>query len=88
LLDFNIARAVRAANRQRLADRVDFKLGSYQKLPFKANSFDGVYTMETLVHSPAYHEALKEFQRVLKPGGKLVLFEYSLKPANKLSADE
>lgn len=34
--------------------------------------------METLVHAPDYKQAMAEFYRVLKPGGKLVLFEYSI----------
>lgn len=88
LLDFNIARAKRRGHQLQLEGNVSFQVGSYQELPFKANSFDGVYTLETLVHSPDYHKALKEFYRVLKPGGRLVLFEYSIKPDSQLSSDE
>ena len=58
------------------------------KLPFKANQFDAVYTMETLVHAPDYRKVLKEFHRVLKPNGKLVLFEYSIKPDDQLNESE
>lgn len=88
LLDFNINRAKQTATRQQLDDKVTFQVASYQKLSFPDNTFEGVYTMETLVHSPDHQQALKEFYRVLKPGGRLVLFEYSLKPKNKLTNAE
>ena len=39
-------------------------------------SFDGVYTMETLVHATDPEKALGEFFRVLKPGGSIALYEY------------
>ncbi len=60
-------------------DKVNLLNGDYHNLAqFPDNYFDGVYTMETLVHSYSYQLALSEFLRVLKPGGKLVLFEYSI----------
>ena len=39
-------------------------------------SFNGVYTMETLVHATDPERALGEFFRVMKPGGSLALYEY------------
>ena len=39
-------------------------------------SFNGVYTMETLVHATDPEKALEEFFRVLKPGGSIALYEY------------
>jgi len=39
-------------------------------LPFPANSFDAVITAHILHLIPAWQEALREFQRVLKPGGQ------------------
>ncbi len=36
--------------------------------------------METLVHASDYQKTLREFYRLLKPLGKLVLFEYSVCP--------
>ena len=44
--------------------------------------------VETLVHAPDYKKALKELRRVLKPGGKLVLDEYSKSPRDELSANQ
>ncbi|KAI0458299.1 S-adenosyl-L-methionine-dependent methyltransferase [Xylaria acuta] len=39
-------------------------------------SFDGVYTMETLVHATDPEKVLRGFFRVLKPGGRIAMHEY------------
>ncbi|KAI8954650.1 S-adenosyl-L-methionine-dependent methyltransferase [Xylaria longipes] len=41
-----------------------------------AESFDGVYTMETLVHATDPEMVLRGFFRVLKPGGRIAMHEY------------
>lgn len=43
---------------------------------FKDGKFDGVYTMETFVHATDPQAVLRNFFRVLRPGGRLALFEY------------
>ncbi|KAI0533973.1 S-adenosyl-L-methionine-dependent methyltransferase [Xylaria digitata] len=43
---------------------------------FGDESFDGVYTMETLVHATNPERVLAGFFRVLKPGGRLAMHEY------------
>lgn len=56
---------------------VAVRLMDYQHLDGLADaSFDGVYTMETLVHAMYPERALAEFFRVIKPGGSLALYEY------------
>lgn len=50
--------------------------GNYEHLRFKSDSFDGAYTMETLVHASDPDKAIRELYRVLKPGGVVVLSEY------------
>lgn len=42
----------------------------------EAESFDGVYTMETLVHATDPEKVLRGFFRVLKPGGRIAMHEY------------
>lgn len=43
---------------------------------FQDESFDGIYTMETLVHATNPGQVLAGFFRVLKPGGRLAMHEY------------
>lgn len=85
LLEFNLQRARRKAARLGLTDRLRFHCLDYAELPFADQTFDGVYTMETLVHAFDHQRALRELRRVLKPGGKLVLFEYSVPPRAQMS---
>jgi ubiquinone/menaquinone biosynthesis C-methylase UbiE len=77
ILDFNIAAANRRAIRRAVQDRVAFRRMSYADLDFQDEMFDGCYTMETLVHAADAEVVVQEFYRVLKPGARLVLFEYS-----------
>lgn len=48
----------------------------YHYLEFDDSSFDGLFTMETFVHSTDPERALREFFRVLRPGGRIALYEY------------
>lgn len=48
-------------------------VGDAQKLPFVDETFDAVFCSQVLEHVPQPEAALKEFQRVLKPGGYLIL---------------
>ncbi|KAI0515449.1 S-adenosyl-L-methionine-dependent methyltransferase [Xylaria bambusicola] len=43
---------------------------------FSSESFDGIYTMETFVHATDPKAVLEGFYRLLRPGGRLVQFEY------------
>lgn len=75
------------------AEKVNLLNGNYCAIPIPESSVDGVFTMETLVHADPLEKALSEFWRVLKPGGRLTLFEYSvpdretLDPLRKLITD-
>lgn len=53
---------------------IEIRLMNYHYLDGLADeSFDGVYTLETIVHATDPERALKEFSRVLRPGGSLAL---------------
>lgn len=88
LLNFAVNKAIAKSRKLNLKNKVKFKVGDYTKLDFPDKTFDGIYTMETLVHVPDYKKAIKEFYRVLKPNGKLVLFEYSMAPRKKFTPKE
>jgi SAM-dependent methyltransferase len=50
-------------------DKVDLN----RDLPYKDQSFDYVTCFEGLEHIENYHHCLREFSRILKPGGKLLI---------------
>lgn len=90
LLAVSIRTARRRSSGTGLADRTRFHQRDYHDLDFPDGQFDGAYTMETLVHSARPRRVLAELYRVLRPGGTLVMFEYSRTPPAQLrpAADE
>jgi sterol 24-C-methyltransferase len=88
LLGFNLRRARRKAARLGLGDSVRFHRLDYADLPFPDQRFDGACTMETLVHAFDHQRALRELHRVLRPGGSLVLFEYSVPPRSQMTPEQ
>ncbi len=54
-----------------------FVYADAMKLPFQAAEFDAVTISFGLRNVQKYQTALQEFHRVLKPGGKLVVCEFS-----------
>lgn len=88
LVPFEVAIAKKRAVNMTLVDKVHFSIQDYSHTKFPDRQFDAIYTMETLVHSPNIHKTLKEFYRVLKPGGGIALFEYSISPFDKFLSRE
>ena len=85
LVGFHVAKAKANIRNAGMDDSIAARVGDYHHLEaFDDRSFDGVYTMETFVHSANPSQALNEFLRVLKPDGRLVLHEYDHWPQEKL----
>ena len=59
----------------RLENLVSFQQGSVLDLPFENNTFDAVLCQHILMNIEDKSTAAKEFFRILKPGGKLMLHE-------------
>ena len=78
IVDFELKMAQKIAERLNLIEKTQFYLKDYSDTKFPDNHFDKVFTLETLVHSPDFKKTLKEFHRILKPGGKVALFEYTI----------
>jgi len=54
---------------------IDFRIGDAEKLPFEDNTFDAVINKWLLWTLPDPEKAVSEWQRVLKPGGHLVIID-------------
>lgn len=58
-----------------MQERVDFHACSALELPFADNSFDGIWSLQMNMNVEDKLGWLKETFRVLKPGGRAVLYE-------------
>ena len=54
----------------------DVRVGNAEKLPYPDESFDHVNCQGVIHHSPAPEAAIREFHRVLKPGGTVCFSVY------------
>ena len=52
---------------------VDFHLGDAERLPFTTNTFDVVWSSGSIEYWPAPVRTLREFRRVVKPGGQVLV---------------
>ena len=76
-----IRRARRRSTRSRRA--VSFIIGDATALPFAAGTFDAVVLHLILAVVPRPDLALAEAARVLRPGGRLLIFDKFLKPGER-----
>jgi ubiquinone/menaquinone biosynthesis C-methylase UbiE len=89
ILDFNLAKAKRRAEKSSNSNlQLEYLEMDYHNLEFPDNSFNGVYTTETLVHASDPKKVLHEFYRVLKPKGRLVQLEYSHDTYDSMTPEE
>ncbi len=88
VVPFEIKEATKLAKKLGVLERAHYVLMDYSQLKFGNDTFDAIYTQESLVHSTNIQQTLKEFYRVLKNGGKIALFEYSMAEDGKFSPEE
>lgn len=77
-LDFNaemLAQGQSRVDRQGLSGHVHCLQGDAMNLPYEDNSFDAAMSGFAMRNVPDVKQVLKEMQRVVKPGGKVVTLE-------------
>lgn len=88
IVPFEVKKANLLAEKLKVSDKVNYSVMDYSKTQFNNNFFDCVYTTETLSHSTDIKKTLEEFFRILKKGGKVAFFEYTLAEDKDFSKSE
>jgi len=66
--------------------QVEFQYADLHALPFESSTFDVVYSISVLEHTKDYASIIREFARVTKPGGALVItFDVALDGVSDIS---
>ena len=78
--------AQRKIDSQGKSNCIQLKSGSAESLPFEDNSFDGTTTAFGVRNFSDAGKSLREMHRVLKPGGRCVILEFSLPRNSVLNA--
>ena len=77
--------AKRAAERARASGiNAQFQVADALNMPFADNSFDLVWSLESGEHMPDKVKFLQECDRVLKPGGILIMATWCHRPTDKV----
>lgn len=63
--------------RMQLSDKIELKLGDSEKLPFDDNIFDAIIVGFGVRNFENLEQGLTDMYRVLKPGGSVVILEFS-----------
>lgn len=59
-----------------VAKTANFVKADYRATEFPAASFDVIWALESAVHDPEKHGFFKEANRLLRPGGRVIMGEY------------
>lgn len=68
-----IKKAEEIAKKEKIKGKIHFKVADATSLDFKDNSFDAVYDFSTIDHIPDWKKAVKEYARVVKKNGKVIV---------------
>jgi len=88
LLEFELKSARHRAAQRNLQQKTSFVAGDFRNLESVGKEFDAIYTSETLSHAPVPREVIEQFFKFLKPGGRIVLMEYTIAPEDQFTEKE
>ncbi|PYQ12304.1 MAG: hypothetical protein DMF80_19420 [Acidobacteria bacterium] len=88
VVPFQLAEARRYASRAGVSERARFERQDYERLSFPDRSFTVYWGLESIVHSEDREAVLGEASRVLEPGGRIVIAEYTLRESPPLTRRE
>jgi tocopherol O-methyltransferase len=80
--------AIRFAEEHGVADSVEFFQMDYNATALPDASFDVIWSLESLVHSDEKQAYFREANRLLRPGGRLLIADYTARESPPLSAAE
>ncbi len=78
IVPYIVEKAKKRSKLLNLDNKLTYINSSYSSLDIKNNTFDRIYSVETLSHATNLDKTLKEFNRVLKPNGIGVFIEYEI----------
>jgi arsenite methyltransferase len=87
-IDFSDDMLERARDRCADLEQVRLRQGSVEKLPFEDAQFDALSSTQCLLYVADLDSALREFHRVLKPGGRIAILETDWSGAIMNSQDQ
>ena len=83
-----LTKAFHQRNRINRSD-VHFSIADLKSLNYESEQFDMIYCISVLEHTDDYDRVVREFHRILKPGGQLVVtFDISLDGARDIPVAE
>lgn len=74
------------ASREGLSDRMGFVLAPGESLPFRDGAFDSAFVAFGIRNLADRQRGLREMCRVVRPGGKIVVLEFSRPPSSLFGA--
>ena len=75
LVGSNVKAAQKYIKDQELTDAVKVRQGDIHEMPYPENSFDFIWCRDVLGHMQDLQQAFTSCARVLKPNGKMLIFE-------------
>lgn len=73
-----LAKGVQKILRKGLQDKIEFRVGDAENLPFPENTFDGVISGFGVRNFEDTGKGIREMCRVLRKGGRVVILEFSM----------